>query len=98
MNEVRLHRRAEKGLRGLSNIERRKALLAISRIAEGEWKDILSDRNLERLLGIGRQKRYSYRSSPRIRLIIRRLTENRIQIDDIVSYYTLQRYFNWREE
>jgi mRNA-degrading endonuclease RelE of RelBE toxin-antitoxin system len=98
MNEITLHRRAEKGLRGLSSIERRKALLAIDRISEGKWRDILKDRNLRQLRVTEGEKLYSYRSSPRIRLIIRHLEENRIQIEDIASHDTLRRYFNWRDE
>jgi len=99
MNDITLHRRAEKGLRGLSKTEKRKAISAITRIGEAEWQDILRDRNLHKLTGsLGGEKLYSYKSSPRIRLIIRHLGENKILIEDIASHDTLRRYFNWRDE
>ncbi|MCH7754782.1 hypothetical protein IH970_06620 [candidate division KSB1 bacterium] len=98
MNEIILHRRAKKGLRGLSNIEMRKARLAIARLGEIEWQDLLKDRNFHQLRVRKGEELYSYRSSLRIRLIISRSGENIILIEDIASHDALQRYFNWSKE
>lgn len=98
MNEIIIHPRAEKGLRGLPSTERRNVLSIITRLRDNEWKDILHDRNLHQLRMKEGMKLYSYRASPRIRLIIRLLENKKIIIEDVASYDTLQRYFNWGEE
>ena len=98
MITVNLHRRAEKGLRGLSSIERKKALSAISLISKSNWNEIINDRNLQLMRGNEDKKLYTYRSSPKIRIILSYLGGNTVQIEDIVSHDSLQRYFNWGDE
>lgn len=98
MSTVNLHRRAEKGLRGLSSIERKRALSAIRLISKSNWNEIANDRNLHLILGNEDKKLYTYRSSPKIRLILSYLGGNSVQIEDIVSHDALQRYFNWGDE
>lgn len=98
MNKLILHRRAQKGLRGLSQRETKRALIALNDLSEQYLSSLQQGHKVYRMKASEGGKFYVYKSSPRIRIIFKQLSDRILEVEDVVSHDTLEKYFNWRGE
>jgi mRNA-degrading endonuclease RelE of RelBE toxin-antitoxin system len=90
--QLHLHRRAEVSLRSLEPAEQKRIHRALAELSGGP-KLPYSSPNLKRLSGgFSGKKLYTYRASPRLRLILS-LEADECTVEDIVDHDRLHRLF-----
>lgn len=85
-------------MRGLSKRETRYAQIALKNLSTQDLLSLQQGNKVYKMNATEGGTYYIYRSSPRIRIVFKTLSAQELEIEDVISHDTLQRYFNWRGE
>lgn len=96
MRELVLHRRVQKGLRGLPGSVRHKVSKSLSFLQNLPKDELLRNPHVH-ALKLPDEKLYSFKATPKLRLIFI-IEKDKTYVLDIASHDALKRYFKWREE
>lgn len=86
---------AEIALRSLGSVEQSRTLRALDLLLSQGISEILHDPKVHKLATFSGEKLYSYRSSPKLRIVLS-IHDDMLVVEDIVSHDRLERMLSHR--